>query len=131
MMLRSAPLAKPAKVPRMIRCWRMMQELRVITFDDAVGIVDAELALIDKQAIGWRLAFEERCGAFDAPDPTDQRTGEESDDAEVSDEKCHVMFSPWPARQCGDGEIRAQDDQPEVEPRRSINVGARNLGIEG
>src|SRR6266536_3369814 len=94
-----------AKFFRMIRIRRMMQKLCGVTFDDAVGVMDAELMLIYKQPVGWRLAFEKSDGAFRSPNPADERTGEQGDDAEMCDEKGDVMFAPRPARDCGDGEV--------------------------
>ncbi len=76
-----------AKFFRMIRIRRMMQKFRSVTFDDAVGVMDAELMLIDKQPVGWRLAFEKRDRAFRSPNPANERTGEQGDDTEMSDEK--------------------------------------------
>ena len=48
----------------------------------------------------------------------------------MRDEKRNVMFAPRPARQRGDGEIRAEQNQPNVKPRRAINVGARHFRVE-
>ena len=53
--------------------------------------------LIDKQPVGWRLAFEKRDRAFRSPNPANERTGEQGDDAEMRDEKGDVMFAPRPA----------------------------------
>src|SRR6266404_166758 len=119
-----------AKVFRMIRIRWMMLKFRSVTFDDAVGVMDAELMLIDKEPIGWRLAFEKCDCAFRSPNPANERTGEQGDDAEVSDKKGDVMLSPRPARDRGDGEVRAKQNQPKIEPRRTVNVGARHVRVE-
>src|SRR5437667_6868194 len=79
----------------------MMQKFRVKTFDDSIHVMNAQLMLIDEQAIGRRLAFEQRDCTLDAPDPSDERASEQRDDPELSDEKCVVMFAPLPARECG------------------------------
>ena len=81
----------------MIRIRRMMQKFRGVTLDDAVGVMDAELMLIDKQPVGWRLAFEKRDRAFRSQNPANERAGEQGDDAEMRDEKGDVMFAPRPA----------------------------------
>ena len=65
-----------AKCFRMIRMRRMMQKFRGVTFDDSVGIMDAELMLIDKQPVSWQLAFQKRDRAFRSPNPTNERTGQ-------------------------------------------------------
>ena len=49
----------------------------------------------------------------------------------MSDEKCDVMFFPGPARERGDGQVRRQQDEPDVEPGRAVNVSARHFRIEG
>src|SRR5437764_15263368 len=66
---------------RMVRRRRMMQELRRETFDHAVSIVDAQLTFIDKKTVGRRFALEKCNGAFDSPNPPDERASEQSDDA--------------------------------------------------
>jgi hypothetical protein len=86
--------------------------------------------LIDEQMIGRRLAFEERDRAFDSPDPSDERTGQKRDDTEMRDEKRDVMFFPGPAREGRDGEIRREKKEPEIEPGRAIDLGARDFRIE-
>jgi len=70
----------------------MVQELRSEAFDHAVGIVDAQLKFIDKKAVSGRFAFEKGDGAFSSTNPTDERAGKQSDDAEMGNEKGHVMF---------------------------------------
>src|SRR5438876_8979918 len=45
----------------------------------------------------------------------------------MSDEKSDVIFAPWPARDRGDGEVRTKQDQPKIEPRRAVNIGAQKL----
>ena len=49
----------------------------------------------------------------------------------MSDEKCKMMFAPWPARQRGTGKVRAQQNQPDVEPGRAVHVGACHIRVEG
>ena len=48
----------------------------------------------------------------------------------MSDEKSDVIFAPWPARDRGDGEVRTKQDQPKIEPRRAVNIGARHVRVE-
>src|SRR5438105_8318727 len=62
------------KVAWMLRRWRMMQEFRGIAFHDSINIVHAQLALVNKEPVRWRLAFEERDRSFDSPNPPDERT---------------------------------------------------------
>src|SRR4029077_17703235 len=109
---------------------RMMQKFGGESFHNSIHIVHAKLALIDQQPISWRFAFEERHGSFDSPNSPDKRSDEQRDDPEMRDEKRDVMFAPGPARKRGTGKIRAEQNQPEIEPRRSVNVSARNLSIE-
>ncbi len=46
-------------------------------------------------------------------------------------EKGDVMLLPRPARKRGDGEIRRPSSkQPDIEPRRAIDVGPRHLRVE-
>ena len=71
-MLKRAPRRERPKVPRFLRRRRMMNELRGVTFDDSIRIVDAQLALIDQQSIRRRVTFKERDGAFDSPDAADE-----------------------------------------------------------
>lgn len=75
-----------------------MNELDRVAFLDAAGIVEVQLMLVEKQPVRGRFAFEECDGSFDSPDSSDERTGQERDDAEVGDEKRNVMFFPPPAR---------------------------------
>ena len=49
----------------------------------------------------------------------------------MSDEKGDVMFFPGPAGEGGDRQVRREKDQPEIEPRRAIDVGARHFRVEG
>src|SRR5882724_9086927 len=108
-----------AKVARTLRIRRMMQKFRRKSFHDSIDIMHAQLALIDKETIGWRFAFEECDGAFDSPNPADERPDQERDNAEMRDEKRNMMFAPGPARQRGTGKIRAEQKQPDIKPRCS------------
>src|SRR5207247_10347624 len=126
--MRSA--GEQAKVARMLRRPRMMQKFRGITFHNSIDVMHTKLTLINKEPICRRVAFEKGDSSFDSPNPADERPDQKCDDAEMRDEKCKVMFAPWPARQRGAGKIRAEQDQPEIEPRRAINVGARNFRVE-
>ena len=47
-----------AEVPRFLRRGRAMNEFGRVAFDDAVGVADPQLMLIDQQAITRRFAFE-------------------------------------------------------------------------
>src|SRR5207244_716423 len=68
--------------------------------------------------------------SFDSPNSADERADQQCDDAEMRDEEGKMMFAPRPARQRGTGKVRPEQDQPDVEPRRSINVSARNFCVE-
>ena len=48
----------------------------------------------------------------------------------MSNEKGDVMFFPGPAREGGSRQVGREKNQPEIEPRRAINVGARNFRVE-
>ena len=86
--------------------------------------------LIYQQAIrGW-IALKNGDCSLGSPDPADERSDQQSDDAEVRDEKCEMMFTPRPARERGDSEIRPEQDEPEIKPWRSVNVRASDLRIE-
>ena len=120
-----------AEVPRFLRCGRPMNELGRVTFHDAVGITDAQLMFIDEEAIRGRLAFKQSDRSFDPADASDERAGQERDDAKMGDQKRDVMFFPRPAREGGDGEVRGEENEPGVEPGRAVNVGARHFRVEG
>src|SRR3954469_19866491 len=107
-----------------------MNEFHRITLHDAVSITDPKLMLVDQQPVRRRFAFEQRYRSFNTPYPPHQRTGEESNDSEVSDQKCDVMFFPGPARESRDGEAGREKKEPDIEPGRTIDIGARNLGVE-
>src|SRR5437870_12928526 len=124
------PAGQQAKVAWVLRRWRVMQEFRGIAFYDSINVVHAKLTLIDQKAVRWRFAFEERDCSFDSPNPADERADQQRDDAEMRDEECNMMFAPGPARERGTGKIRSQQNQPEIEPRRTVNVGARNFLVE-
>src|SRR6266446_4696707 len=119
-----------AKIARTLRGRRMMQKFRGITFNDSINVVHTKLALIDQEPIGWRFAFEKRYRSFDSQNSADERTDQQRDDAEVRDEKCKMMFAPRPARQRGTGKVRPEQDQPDVEPRRTVDVSPRNFRVE-
>ena len=119
-----------AKVARMLRRWRMMQKLSGIAFYDPIDIVDAQLAFIDQEPIRWRFAFEKRDGSFDPPDSADERSDQQRNDTEMRDEKCEMMFAPGPTRERGTGKVCPEQNKPEIEPGRPVNVGARNFRIE-
>ena len=55
---------------------------------------------------------------------------QERNDTEIRDEKRDMMFAPWPTGKRGAGKVRAEQNKPEIEPRRSVNVAAHNLRIE-
>ena len=107
-----------------------MQKFRRITFNDSIDVVHTKLALIDQKPIGRRFAFEKRHRSFDSQNSADERTDQQRDDAEVRDEKCKMMFAPRPARQRGTGKVRPEQNQPDIKPRRTVNVGARNFRIK-
>ena len=46
------------KIPRFLWRRRMMNELRGVTFDDSIRIVDAQLALIHQQSIRRRVSLK-------------------------------------------------------------------------
>src|SRR5438552_11402033 len=106
-----------------------MQEFRGITLGDPVDIANTELMLINQQPICRRIIFEKRNRAFDPPNPTNEGTGKQRNDTEVSDEKCDMMLFPRPARKCRDGKVRAEQNEPKVEPGRSIYISARYFGV--
>src|SRR5438876_12092037 len=109
---------------------RMMQKFGGESFHNSIHVVHAKLALIDQEPISWRFAFEERHGSFDSPNSPNKRSDQQRDDTEMRDEKREVMFAPGPARERGGGQIGSEEDKPDIEPRRAINIGARNLRIE-
>jgi hypothetical protein len=45
-------------------------------------------------------------------------------DTEIRDEKRDMMFAPWPTGKRGAGKVRAEQNKPEIEPRRSVNAAA-------
>src|SRR6266480_769549 len=126
--MRSA--GEQAKVARMLRRRRMMQKFRGIAFHDSIDIVYTKLALIHEEPISWRFAFEKRHGPFDSPNPADERSDQQRDNTEMRDEKREVMFTPWPARKRGGGQVGPEQDKPNIEPRRPVDISARNLRIE-
>ena len=107
-----------------------MQKFRRITFNNSIDIVDAELMLIDQQSIGRRLAFKKRDRALDTRNPADERANQQRDDAEMSDEKRGVIFFPGPTRERRRSQVRAEQNKPEIEPRRSVNVSACHFRVE-
>ena len=52
------PRRERPKVPRFLRRRRVMNELRGVTFDDSIRIMDAQLALIHQQSIRRWVAFK-------------------------------------------------------------------------
>lgn len=119
-----------AEISWTLRTWRMMQKFRRITFNNSIDIVDAELMLIDQQSIGRRLAFKNRDRPLDTKNPANERANQKRNDAEMGDEKRGVIFLPGPARERGRGQIRAEQNEPGIEPRRAIDVSARYFGVE-
>src|SRR5438874_4151834 len=118
------------KVAWMLWRRRMMQELSGIAFYDSIDIVDAQLAFIDQEPTCWRFAFEKRDGSFDSPNSADKGSDQQRDDTEMRDKKREMMFAPGPTRQRGTGKVCPEQNKPEIEPGRSVNVGARNFRIE-
>ena len=125
------PAGEQAKVPRFLRRGRAMNEVGRVAFDDAVRVAHPELMLIDQQTIARRFAFEERDGSFDSPGATDERSGQERDDAEMGDEERDVMFLPGPAGEGRDNEVRREKEKPDVEPGGAVDIGAGHFRIEG
>src|SRR6267143_1746366 len=105
----------------MLRCWRAMQEFRAITFQHAIGIMNTQLMFIDEETVARGIAFEQSDRPFDSKNATDERAGQQGNDAKMSHKKGNVMFPPRPARESGDGEISGEYDEPEIEPGRAIN----------
>ena len=97
----------------MLRSGRAMDKFGRVTFDDPIGVVDAKLMLIDQQPIVRRFAFEERDRSFDSPNASDERPGQERDDAEMSDEKRDVMFFPGPAGESRHRQVRREKKEPD------------------
>ena len=119
-----------SQIPRTLSGRRPVNELRRITFDDPIRVAHAQLMLIHEQPVRRRLALEERERAFHAPETSDERSEEQRNDAEMRDEKRHVMLLPRPARERRDGEIGDEKKQPEIKPRRAVDISARHLRIE-
>src|SRR5438034_665566 len=103
--------SESAEIAWMLWRWRMMQKFRGIPFYDSVNIVDAQLALIGKQPIGGRFAFEKSDGSFDSPNSADKRSDQQRDDAEMCDKKCEMVFAPGPARKRGNGKVSPKQDE--------------------
>src|SRR6267378_1274191 len=118
---------EPGKVARMLCRRRMMQKFGGKSFHDPIHIVNAKLAFLDEEPISWRFALEERHGSFDSQNSPNEGTNQQRDDPEMGNQKCNVMFAPGPTRKRGAGKVRAEQNNPEIEPRRSVNVGACNL----
>ena len=108
----------------------MMQKLSGIAFHDSVDIVDPQLTFVKKKPIRWWFAFEKRDRSFDTPNSSDQRSYQESDDTQMRDQKGNMMFAPRPTRKRGTGEVCSQQEQPKIEPRSPVNIGASDLRIE-
>ena len=115
----------------MLRSGRPMNEFGRVTFDDPIGVADAELMLIDEQTVARRFAFEKRDRSFDSPDASDERSGQERDDAEMRDEKGNVMFFPRPAGQRRHRQVRREKKEPDIEPGSAVDIRARHFRIEG
>ena len=107
-----------------------MEELRPKSFDEAVGIMHTQLMFVDQQAIRRRLSFEKCEGTFNSPNTTDKRASQERDNTQMGNEEGDVVFTPGPARQSGNSEIRREQNQPKIKPRRSIDVSPRYFGVE-
>src|SRR5260370_8512320 len=114
----------------MLWSWRMMQKFRGIAFYDPVHIMHAELMLIYQQTIRRPFAFEKSDGSRGSRERADERSDQQRDDAEMRDQERKMMFAPRPAGESGDGEVRAEQNEPEIKPRRAVNVGASDLRIE-
>src|SRR2546427_5750038 len=125
--LQTRAACEQAEVARVPGIRRMMQKFRGKSFYDSIDIVHAQLALIDKETIRWPLPFEERHGSFDSKNPTNERSNQQGYDTEMRYEKGKMMFTPRPARESGDGEVSAEQNEPEIEPRRTVNVSARDF----
>src|SRR5438034_11232981 len=97
-----------SKVAWMVWRWRMMQEFSRIAFHDSINIVNAQLAFVNQKPVRWRFAFEERDCPFDSPNPADERSDQQRDDAEMSNDKCKMMFAPVRARERGTGKVRSE-----------------------
>src|SRR6266496_1577668 len=80
--------------------------------------------------ICWRFAFEKRDCSFDSPNSADEGSDQQRNDTEMRDEKREMMFAPGPTRERGTGKVCPEQNKPEIEPRGSVNIGARNLRIE-
>src|SRR6266542_3718716 len=112
--------------------WRrgMMQKLSGIAFYDSIDIVDAQLTFVDQKPIRWWFALEKRDCSFDSPNSADKRSDQQRNDTKVRDEKRQMMFTPRPTRKRGTGKVCSKQNEPEIEPRRSVNIGTRNLRVE-
>src|SRR5438132_12944525 len=62
-----------SEVPWTLRRRRMMQELRRVAFHDSINIVNAKLALVNKEPTCRRLTFEQRDRSFDSTNPAVKR----------------------------------------------------------
>src|SRR5881296_2364266 len=119
-----------SKIARTLWRRRMMQKFGRIPFYNSIDVVHTKLTLIDQEPVRWRVAFEKGDCSFDSPNSADERADQQRDDAEMRDEEGKMMFAPRPARQRGTDKVRPEQDQPDVEPRRSVNVSARNFRVE-
>ena len=86
--------------------------------------------LINQEPIGWRIILEKCDRAFNSPNTTDERAGQERDNTQMGNKEGDVVFTPGPPRQSGNGEIRPEQNQPKIKPRRSIDVSPRYFGVE-
>ena len=119
------------KVSRMLRSGGSMDKFGRVTFDDPIGVVNAKLMLIDEQPVIRRIAFEKRDRSFDSPNASDERAGQQRDDAQMRDEKCNVMFLPGPAGESRHRQVRRQKNEPEIEPGCAVDICARDFRVEG
>jgi hypothetical protein len=93
------------------------------TFDGQAGAIEENLVS------GWGAAGKvER--TFESSGTTEKGTCEKNDNACVGDYESDVVALPRPSGEGRADEVKAKKNEPQVEPRGSVNVRAGNAGAE-
>ena len=69
-------------------------------------------------------------GSLKPTGPADQGSPQQGNDASMGDDETEMVALPRPAGGGRTDEIQAEENKPEVEPRRAIDISAGHSGIE-
>jgi len=95
-----------------------------------IRIAHGDLPGLQDEFVVRFAVLEKGHGSLDSPSLTDNGADHDNDDAQMGEEESGVVLLPRPAHERAADEVGAEEEQPEMEPRRLVDPGAGRIRVE-